>query len=109
MQLNEYQDKATETALFNEVVHPIAETALGLAGEAGEVADKVKKGFRNHRGVFSKEYAEEIKKELGDVLWYLSQLARLLDMTLEDVAQTNIEKLTSRKERGIIYGEGDNR
>lgn len=110
MQLNEYQEKASETAQFDErPVHPIAYVTLGLAGETGEVVEKVKKLFRNDKGNVSEEKREDLKKELGDVLWYLSQLAHLLGIPLEDVAQANINKLRSRAERGVIKSEGDDR
>ncbi|OGY56975.1 MAG: hypothetical protein A2119_01155 [Candidatus Colwellbacteria bacterium GWA2_46_10] len=89
----------------NNFVYPV----LGLAGETGEVAEKIKKILRDKDGVVSDEDREEIKKELGDVLWYLSRLSAEMGLSLEDVAQSNIEKLFSRLERGKIQGEGDNR
>lgn len=113
MQLNEYQEKAGATAKYpgagNEFVYP----ALGLVGEAGEVADKFKKLIRDH-GIahpsdIPEEAKEELAKELGDVLWYVSRLSSELGYELEDVAQRNIDKLYSRKERGTLSGSGDNR
>jgi NTP pyrophosphatase (non-canonical NTP hydrolase) len=88
---------------------PGAYPALGLAGEAGEVADKIKKLYRDHAGVATYEFREQLKKELGDVLWYLDDLASDFGFTLKDVARENIVKLKSRKERGVLGGSGDNR
>ena len=109
MTFEEYQSKSGETAQYpnmgNNFVYPV----LGLAGETGEVAEKIKKILRDKDGVVSDEDREEIKKELGDVLWYLSRLSAEMGLSLEDVAQSNIEKLFSRLERGKIQGKGDNR
>lgn len=110
MQLNEYQKETSKTAQFDEgLVHPIAYVTLGLVGEAGEVAEKIKKVFRNDNGDISDEKREDLKKELGDVLWYLAQLSKLLDITLDEVAEANLKKLRSRLDRGVIKSEGDNR
>lgn len=110
MNFNEYQKKAKVTALYprhgtGEFVYP----TLGLVGEAGEVADKIKKIIRDDGGKISDDKKQEIKKELGDVLWYVSQLASELGISLEDIASLNIEKLYSRLERGKLSGSGDNR
>ena len=106
MTLNEYQDKAQVTATYRDkIIYP----SLGLAGETGEVCEKVKKVLRDNHGYFTEIKREEIKKEIGDVLWYVQALAHDLGFTLEEVAQGNIDKLTSRKERNVINGEGDNR
>ena len=87
------------------------EKALGLAGETGEVLEKIKKMIRDKNGVFSPtpEDIAELKKELGDVLWYLSALAFYNGIDLDDVARANLSKLRSRKERNQIHGSGDNR
>lgn len=82
---------------------------LGLGGESGEVLEKTKKFFRDARGEPSEEYKQAIAKELGDVLWYLSHTAKKWDIKLEDIAQQNLDKLGSRKDRGVIHGSGDNR
>jgi len=109
MNLNEYQCKARKTALYPNVgENPIYPT-LGLSGEAGEVADKVKKVIRDSEGVFNQEAKDAIKLELGDVLWYVSQLSSELGFELENVAISNLEKLKSRSIRGKIGGEGDKR
>lgn len=108
MTINEYQDKAVETAIYgvgNSIIYP----TLGLAGEAGEVADKVKKVLRDKEGEFSDETKEEIAKELSDVMWYCAALARDLGYSLNEIAEINLEKLKSRQERGVISGSGDNR
>jgi NTP pyrophosphatase (non-canonical NTP hydrolase) len=82
---------------------------LGLMGEAGEVAEKIKKVIRDKKSKLDLNTKLEIKKELGDVLWYLSQLATELDLDLEDVASLNLEKLFSRQKRNQLKGSGDNR
>jgi len=111
MDFKEYQKLASRTAAFNDnsAVSPLVYLALGVAGESGEVVEKIKKIVRNDGGKVSSEKKEELKKELGDVLWYLSQMAQVLGYNFEEVAKTNIEKLASRKNRGVICSEGDNR
>lgn len=108
MDIDIYQLRAVETAIYGEGVKIVYPT-LGLTGEAGEVADKVKKVYRDNNGVFSDEKKLEIAKELGDVLWYCAALARDLGYNLNDVAKMNIEKLASRRDRDKIHGDGDNR
>ena len=109
MELNHYQQQARQTARYPNVgSNPIYPT-LGLAGEAGEVAEKVKKVLRDKDAVFDKRSCEAIKLELGDVLWYVTQLSSELGFNLEEVAQANLEKLSSRFERGKISGNGDDR
>lgn len=107
MTLNEYQQKAKETADYKQkFIYP----SLGLAGEAGEVVDKVKKVLRDHNEDFTDPALRyEIAKELGDVLWYIAMLSHDLGYELETIAQINYEKLRSRKLRGKINGNGDNR
>lgn len=83
--------------------------SLGLTEEAGEVAGKVKKLFRNNDGVVTEQFRQDLKKELGDVLWYLTKLGHHFGMTLDEIAVANMEKLHSRMQRGTILGEGDNR
>lgn len=83
--------------------------ALGLAEEAGEVAGKFAKAVRDDNGIITEERREAIKKELGDVLWFVAELATLLEYDLEDIMEANIEKLTSRKARNKIHGSGDDR
>ena len=108
MTFNEYQTEAVKTAIYgsgNKVIYP----TLGLCGEAGEVAEKIKKILRNKDGKYSPEDILEIQKELGDVQWYIANIANDLGINLEDVAAGNIEKLRSRRSRNVIHGEGDNR
>lgn len=109
MTLDEYQQAALSTATYNAeraVVYP----TLGLTGEAGEVADKVKKVIRDHGADFgSEELRREIALELGDVLWYAATLAHDLGYTLDEVAALNVAKIRSRKARGAIHGSGDHR
>jgi len=109
MELNEYQKQALVSALYpNLGENPIYPT-LGLVGEAGEVAEKVKKVLRDKGGDFDQLSKEELKKEMGDVLWYLSQLSFELGFNLDEVAKANLSKLSSRLKRNKISGEGDNR
>lgn len=122
MNANEFQIKAHE---FSDFPSPIiydgpneytrtntlnyVYPALGLAEEAGEVAGKYAKAVRDCNGVIDTERTEAIKKELGDVLWFVAELSTQLGLTLEEVMDANIEKLTSRRSRGVIHGSGDNR
>ena len=109
MDLNDYQRESRKTALYPDVGRNAIYPTLGLVGEAGEVADKVKKILRDKNGLFDNESKEAIKLELGDVLWYVSQLSSELGYELKDVACANLQKLNSRKIRGKIQGDGDNR
>ena len=109
MNLNEYQKESRKTAVYKSVEGKFIYPLLGLAGETGEVIEKFKKMLRNDDGVITDEFRLAIKKELGDVLWYISNLAVELKLDLDDIASTNIEKLFSRKERSVISGSGDNR
>ena len=108
MNFTEYQERAVSTAVYKskyKVMYP----SLGLAGEAGEVADKVKKIYRDFDGEFSSDKRIEIAKEIGDVLWYCATLANDLEFDLDLIAQMNIDKLSSRKDRDVLHGSGDNR
>ena len=111
--MNEYQDGIKEYDLFEQTKDytspAFIEKVLGLVGEAGETADKIKKILRDKNGIVSENDRLEIAKELGDVLWYTATIARYLDMPLEEVAEINVEKLRSRKKRNLLSGEGDNR
>ena len=93
MNFKEYQEKSRKTALYPDNGSNFIYPTLGLAGEAGEVADKIKKVLRDKGGVISEETKKELEKELGDVLWYLSQIASELELSLENVAVKNIEKI----------------
>ena len=109
MELNAYQDAARKTAAYPDVGSNLIYPTLGLTGEAGEVADKVKKVIRDRGGVFDADTREAIKLELGDVLWYVAQLASELGYDLNEVADANLQKLSSRAARGRIGGSGDQR
>ena len=104
-----YQRESRRTWNRVQTNHAIIYPTLGLTNEAGEFAGKVKKIFRDKEGVISEEDRQALKHELGDVLWYLTQICTELDLTLAEVAETNLEKLLSRLERGKIQGDGDNR
>lgn len=111
MDFNEYQKKASVTATFTgkQEEYQLMYLALGVAGEAGEVAEKIKKLMRNNEGAIDDEKRDAIKQEIGDVLWYLSQLSRVLGFSFDDAAQANIIKIMDRKARGVIKSEGDTR
>ena len=104
-----YQRESRKTWSLIHVDHAIVYPTLGLTNEAGEVAGKVKKIFRDKGGVIGPEDREALKQELGDVLWYLAQICTELDLSLHEVAEANLAKLFSRLERGQIGGEGDTR
>jgi len=107
MDFQAYQVQSRATARYpNAGSNPIYPT-LGLCGESGEVADKVKKVIRDQGGEFSAEVIEGLKLELGDVLWYVSQLASELGLDLDQVAQANLDKLASRAARNVLSGSGD--
>ncbi len=111
MEFNEYQQLAARTAMYNrdDREYVLMYLCLGLAGESGEVIEKIKKIIRNDKGAVSEEKRMDLKKEMGDVLWYLSELARTLELSFSDVAAANIQKLADRQERGVIKSEGDSR
>src|SRR5579885_3886387 len=102
-----YQQASRKTWGEISMDSPIVYPTLGLVNEAGEVAGKIKKIFRDKGGNISPEDREALKYELGDVLWYLTQICTELDLTLSEVATANLEKLFSRLERGQIQGDGD--
>ena len=109
MDFKEYQEKARSIAVYPNIGDNLSYPSLGLAGEAGEVCEKVKKLYRDDEGILSNERRDAIKKELGDVLWYVANVAAECKLEMCDIAQANIDKLFSRKERGVLKGSGDNR
>jgi len=109
MTFEEYQQQSRRTAQYPEIGHRVIYPCLGLAGESGEVLEKIKKIFRNQNGIFDAASYERIKKELGDVLWYLAQIATELGLSLEEIAQANLAKLADRQKRGVIKSSGDER
>jgi len=106
---DKYQEECGKTAVYPKVGEKFVYPLLGLVGETGEVSEKIKKLFRDDGGKLTPEKKEEIKKELGDVLWYLAQLSKELGLKFSEVAKGNLEKLASRKERNKLHGDGDNR
>lgn len=114
MKLNDYQKTAAKTDMTigkGEGVLSIQfmDKVLGLLGESGEFAEKLKKILRDKDAKLSDTDRQELAKELGDVLWYVAVIANYLDVKLDDIAETNIQKLASRKTRGKLAGSGDNR
>ena len=110
LSINEYQERSHETADYlgmenGDYRYPV----MGLSEEAGEVSGKFAKAVRDANGIIDGERREAIKKELGDVCWFVAEIATILDLKLEDVMQGNLDKLASRKARGLIHGSGDNR
>ena len=109
MDFKTYQNKARETAIYPNLGSNCTYPILGLVGEAGEVAEKLKKVIRDKNGEFDDESKLAIKRELGDVLWYLSNICNEFDFSLNDVADENLDKLKKRSKQGKISGSGDNR
>lgn len=124
----DYQAQAITTAIYKDKIRSIvrdaiennkedelvgllsfAYTVLGLVGEAGEIANKAKKVIRDGAGKISDEFKEDMKSENGDCLWYIANMANELNLDLDDIAQSNLDKLFGRKERGTLSGSGDKR
>jgi NTP pyrophosphatase (non-canonical NTP hydrolase) len=111
MKFDVYQERASATAIYPDMntTQGLVYTVLGLCGETGEVAEKVKKILRDKEGRLGTSDREEIAKELGDILWYVSAAADELGFSLSDIAHFSLTKVESRKERGVLGGSGDNR
>lgn len=113
MTIDEYSEQAISTLLgahgLEDMEPALVSQVFGLMGESGEVAEKFKKLIRDKQGRISDEDKQEILKELGDILWYINSLSTLLGSSLEEVASKNLEKVLSRKDRGVTQGSGDNR
>jgi len=113
MDFNFYHEEALKSAVYPNIGNNPHYPLMGLAGEVGEVAEKIKKLWRDKNqskgAEFSAEDKEAIALELGDVLWYVSALAREIGLPLEKVASLNLAKLGSRKQRNKVHGSGDNR
>jgi len=109
MDLAEYQSRSRATAVYPGAGENLLYPTLGLCGEAGEVAEKIKKMIRDDGGVLTDERRAALSKELGDVLWYLAQIATEAGLELDAIAEANIEKLTSRHRRNVLQGSGDDR
>jgi NTP pyrophosphatase (non-canonical NTP hydrolase) len=108
IELSDYQQLSRRTAEYPRQAW-LTYPALGLAGEAGEVAEHAKKAIRDDGGLVTDGRRQAMAKELGDVLWYVSQIASELGLELEEIAQANLEKLLSRQRRGVLSGSGDDR
>ncbi len=108
VEFSEYQSASRRTAEYPREAW-LSYPALGLSGEAGEVAEHAKKAIRDDGGEISAERRAKMSAELGDVLWYVAQLASELDLELDQIAQANLDKLLSRQRRGVLSGDGDNR
>lgn len=108
-----YQTNALATAEYPDIGNNLIYPALGLAGEAGEAVDKIKKYWRNQGSTSGAQLGwylkDELTAELGDVLWYIAALASELKRPLSHIAEQNIEKLRDRQSRGVIKSQGDNR
>ena len=109
MELDEYQRGALRTASPRDKRNELLHLVLGLVGESGEIAEKFKKWVRDLDSDESRIDRADIAKELGDVLWYVAVLADYLDLSLDDIASTNLAKLAGRRSRGVLGGSGDNR
>lgn len=113
MTFEEYQEQSKKTALYSKtdgnLNYPLTYPVMGLLSEAGEVAGKVKKVIRDNGGIIDDVKKADIASELGDVLWYLTQICTELGLPLSQVAQGNLDKLFSRQDRGKLGGSGDNR
>lgn len=109
MTFDDYQKQALKTAAPKTKKNELFHLLLGLVGEAGEISEKMKKIVRDYNSDESKIDTQDLKKELGDVLWYVAVLADYFEISLDDVAQNNIAKLASRQARGTLSGSGDNR
>ena len=106
MKFNDYQVQVLAHARYPGTV---SYTALGLCGEAGEFAEKLKKILRDDGGAITPAHVTALTKELGDVLWYIAAAASELGVELEDVAVRNLEKIAGRRRRGTLGGSGDDR
>ncbi len=113
MNFTDYQQQAVTTLsndhAYGTISAELMSQILGLVGESGEVAEKFKKLLRDNGGMIDETAKAEIAKELGDILWYVSSVSHCLDISLEDIAHKNLDKVLSRKARGVTKGSGDNR
>lgn len=106
--MNEYQQIAVKNKMYGYGT-PIVFPALGLCGEAGEVSENVKKMLRDDEGELTPSRLARIKAELGDVLWYIAAMAHDMGVSLSDIAKGNVDKITDRRSRNVVHGEGDTR
>ena len=108
LSMDAYQSRAMDTAIFPKE-NATSYLALKLCGESGEVAEHIGKSIRDDAGEITPARRDALKKELGDVLWYVANLAHELGFSLENVANANLHKLSDRKDRGVLGGSGDER
>lgn len=104
-----YQEECKKTAVYPNIGKNYTYPTIGLMGEAGEVANKVKKLIRDDESVITEEKRSDISHEIGDMMWYIAQLSTELNLKLSDVVKENLEKLAKRKEENKLHGSGDNR
>lgn len=109
MELSDYQHRSRATAVYPDAGSNLLYPTLGLCGESGEVAEKIKKMVRDEGGVLTDERRQALSKEMGDTLWYLAQLATEAQLNLDDIAEANLAKLLSRQQRHRLNGSGDDR
>lgn len=109
MNLNEYQELVRKTSIYPELDRNLMYPVLGLCGETGEIANKVKKTIRDNGGILTQTMRQDLIDELGDVLWYVANVASELKTDLNAVAQFNLDKLHDREKRGVLSGSGDKR
>ena len=109
MECDDYQRAALRTARAKDAPDEFMHLVLGLVGEAGEIAEKVKKLVRDKNSDLAQLDLDDMASELGDVLWYVAVLANFLDLSLDDVAQRNVDKLADRRRRAVLGGSGDRR
>ena len=109
MLLSDYQARSRATAVYPDAGANLLYPTLGLCGEAGEVAEKIKKMIRDDGGVLSDDRREALAKELGDVMWYVAQVATEANLDLDQIAEANLAKLLSRRDRNVLSGSGDDR
>lgn len=109
MKLKEYEEAAARTAIYPDRGNNITYPTLGLAGETGEVCEKIKKLIRDNNGEITDSFRENLRKELGDILWYIAAVAYEANISMDSIAKANIDKLASRKKRDKLKGSGDDR
>ena len=109
MRFADYQRSSRTTAVYPDLGSNLTYPALGLCGEAGETAENVKKAVRDDGGILTEERRAALAAELGDVLWYVAQLATEAGLDLDEIAAANLDKLASRRDRNVLHGSGDHR
>lgn len=108
MRVEDYESIIQQTAVYPKKIG-LLYTALGLCGEAGEVAEKIKKLYRDNGGEVTLKTTYDLQKELGDVIWYVTAMASELGLSLAAIMEANYDKLIKRRETNTLHGSGDNR